>query len=92
MAQATLDGPNEHPIAKADAIAQIESDPATWIHDESDSRPCPHCDERIQLAEGDYVVVTLVEDDGRGRSTSLVWLCSEACYGEWTRDAHESGW
>lgn len=90
--QATIDGPRTHPLAAADRITGIESDPATWIHDASDGRACDQCGDYVPLAEGDYVVVTLVTDRGRFKEKTLVRVCSETCYRDWAAAAREDGW
>lgn len=90
--QATIDGPRTHPLAAADRVTTIESSPATWIHDDSDGRPCEQCGAYVPLAEGDYVVATLVTDRGKYREKTLVRVCSEACYRDWAGEARADGW
>lgn len=92
MAQATLSGPLDHPLADADRVSQIESTPSNWIHDDSDTCPCGHCDERIRLGDGNYLVVTLTEDLGKYRDKTLYRFCDRACYARWVQDARASGW
>ena len=90
MAQATLEGPNTHPLAAAAAIARIESSPSTWLHDEGDRCRCRHCGTKIQLSSGDYIALTLLEDSHLNHRKRLIRICSEACYRDWASMA--SGW
>ena len=92
MTQATLSGPQDHPLATADCIARIESDPSTWIHDGSDSCLCSNCGTRIPLAEGEYIVVTITYDEYSHRRNELERFCSEGCYASWAQAFRESGW
>lgn len=90
--QATIDGPRSHPLTAADHVTGIESAPATWIYDASDGRGCDHCGDHIALAEGDYIVVTLVTDRAEYKEKTLVRICSAACYSDWAGEAREDGW
>jgi len=83
MAQAKLDGPNTHPLAAAAAVARIESNPSTWLHDDGDRCRCRHCEDFIQLANGDYIALTLVEGAHLDHRKRLLRFCSEGCYREW---------
>lgn len=90
--QATIDGPRTHPLAAADHVNGIESDPATWIHDAGDFSACEHCGNSIPLAEGNYVVATLVTDRGKCKEKTLVRVCSAECYRDWAGEARRDGW
>ena len=92
MPQATLDGVTDHPLADADRVKSIESDPVTWIHHEGDIRPCDQCGGQMHLYEGGYIVATLTIDRRRYRDKSLVRVCSEGCYRSWAKAFQDSGW
>ena len=91
MAQTTLTGPRDHPLADADRITSIESTPSNWIHDDADTCPCGHCGTWIRLGDGGYIVATLTEDLGRYRDKTLYRFCDARCYANWAQAARQSG-
>lgn len=92
MQQTKLDGVRDHPLAKADQVLRIESDPASWIHDRGERCPCPQCRRPIRLDEAEHVVVTLAMHPIHRYDKRTYRLCSAACYREWATDGMETGW